>query len=361
MNKKMFVVFFLVLSLFLFESTPQVGRNEVNTSIHNTTTKITYFNATRAFNLIKAQVEFGPRIPGSNAIENVRNLVVNTLSSSESWMIEFQNFSKLWVGNLNISLVNIICTPVSINLSQPYFLLLAHYDSRIIADMDPDPVLATQPVLGANDGASGVAVGLELGIVLREYHNISNFRIVLFDAEDQGGTGWDWIIGSSYFVSSGKLNLTDVSFAILFDMVGGKNAQFKREGHSYQHSKSLVNEIWDTAEHLGYNEYFIKEDLGKITDDHLPFIDEGVIAVDIIDDFRSNYKAWHTSSDTLDQISINTLEATGRTVETVLLNFESSNTPEITFTTSNSTTSINLIFVIIPLFLLTFIRFRRIK
>jgi hypothetical protein len=361
MNKRITIISLLLMSVFLVENAPQVGSNKIDNSLRYKTRVTTYFNATRAYNLIEAQIAYGPRIPGSIAIENVRNLVVQTLENGDDWQVEFQNFSKIWMGDVNISLVNIICTPAGIDLNQPYFLLLAHYDTRIVADKDPDPNLQIQPVLGANDGASGVAVALELGMVLRTHHNMSNFRIILFDAEDQGNTGWNWIIGSRYFVSSGRLNLSEVSFAILFDMVGGMNPKFKREGYSNQYSNALVNDIWNTAHYLDYEEFFVNKSWSKITDDHLPFLEQGVTAVDIIDDFTRNNHTWHTSHDTIDQISINTLEAVGKTVETVLSNFTFLSSSYPTFTTFTFKPSIKLIFVIFPLFLLAILRFSKPK
>jgi hypothetical protein len=361
MNKRITLISLLLMSVFLVENAPQVGSNKIDNSLKYKTRVTTYFNATRAYNLIEAQVAYGPRIPGSIAIENVRNLVVQTLENGDDWQVEFQNFSKIWMGDVNISLVNIICTPAGIDLNQPFFLLLAHYDTRIIADKDPDPNLRIQPVLGANDGASGVAVALELGMVLRKHHNMSNFRIILFDAEDQGNTGWNWIIGSRYFVSSGRLNLSEVSFAILFDMVGGMNPKFKREGYSNQYSNALVNDIWNTAHYLNYEEFFINKSWSKITDDHLPFLEQGVTAVDIIDDFTRNNHTWHTSHDTIDQISINTLEAVGKTVETFLSNFAFLSSSYPTFTAFTFKPSIKLIFVIFPLFLLAILRFSKPK
>lgn len=360
MNKQTLIIYLLVINILLIENAPQVDCTKNDDSLMYQADLATYFNATRAYNLIKEQVDFGPRIPGSEASEGVRNLVVSTLNNGK-WQVEFQNFTEMWGGDINVSLVNIICSPKSIKQNQSYFLLLAHYDSRIVADNDPDPNLRLQPVLGANDGASGVAVALELGMVLLDYHNISNFQIILFDAEDQGGTGMDWIIGSSYFVSSEISNLSNISFTILFDMVGGANAKFKREGYSIQHAEPLVNEIWNTADRLGYDEFFINEPLGAIIDDHLPFVKQGIPSVDIIDDFLHNYDFWHTGHDTLDKISINTVEAVGRTVETVLSNFALSGTFSITLTHFTYISSINLIFTILPMLPLIIFRFRRSK
>jgi Zn-dependent M28 family amino/carboxypeptidase len=263
-------------------------------------------------------VAFGARIPGSVAIEETRVMICDTLNSGGNWNIKFQNFSKEWINDENVTLVNMEISPSTLDLNQPYFLLLAHYDSRRWADQDSNPALRKNPVMGANDGASGVAVALELGRVLLEHHQISNFKIILFDAEDQGNIGWGWLVGSKYYVKSDMFDKEKILFAILFDMVGGHNAIFKREGNSDQSAPSLVSEIWNTADNLGYEEFFVNRSWGSIIDDHLPFIQEGVPAVDIIDDFGGNYKAWHTTSDTIDQINGSTLNAVGKTVEFVL-------------------------------------------
>jgi Zn-dependent M28 family amino/carboxypeptidase len=316
-----------------------------------------YFNKTKAYELIEDQVQFGSRIPGSEAIENTRRMVVHTVNIDGLWEIENQNFSKEWIEGENISLVNMILTPIINNQNQSYFLLLAHYDSRRWADQDTNPALKENPVLGANDGASGVAVALELGRVLITKHEITNFKIILFDAEDQGNIGWNWLIGSRHYVNSELFRQEEISFAILFDMVGGHDAIFKREGFSEKYAQSLVSKIWNLADKINYNQYFVNKSWSKITDDHLPFIEKGVPAVDIIDDFISNYKAWHTTSDTIDQISPETLNAVGQTVEAFLLEIHQNTESNLILPSFTFQTTVSIWNIILPLLVLVIPKF----
>ena len=361
MNTIDFFRYIILISLlshvFILQESEVIARPKTNNIVMNPA----YFNATNAYQLIEQQIQFGPRIPGSEAIEKTRVMLENEVLATSMWDVKYQNFSKLWIDNENISLVNIIYTPLNFDSNHPYFILLAHYDSRLWADNDPDLNMHKKPVLGANDGASGVAVAIELGKVLNFHYNFSNFKMVLVDAEDQGNipskNGWNWLIGSRHFVSSELFQKEDISFVILFDMVGGTNAIFKREGYSNTYAHSLVSKIWKKADELGYNQYFVNETWNKIIDDHLPFLEKGIPAVDIIDDFLRNYKAWHTINDTIDQISIETLEAVGKTIELLLT--------EDNFTTSNKSFNFHssVIFddIITSLFLLTLVRIYRKK
>ena len=165
--------------------------NEVNA----VESQILMFNTSRVYDLIQKQVDIGPRYPGSVGIENTRKMISSELLNYGSWNIFYQNFTKKWIEDEIITCVNIICDPINRNKDEPSFLLLAHYDSRLWANEDPDPQKRKLPVPGANDGASGVAVILELGRIFLEEYNFPNFQLVFFDAEDQGGiNGWDWLI-----------------------------------------------------------------------------------------------------------------------------------------------------------------------
>lgn len=277
------------------------------------------FNQSYAFELVKKQVDLGPRYPGSTGIEKVRRLIWTELLNQQEWSVIYQNFSKIWIDGQNITIVNVICLPKDFNDSEETFILLAHYDTRLWADADPDPQKRTQPVPGANDGASGVAVSLEIGRVLVKY-NITNFMLLFVDAEDQGNIGgWDWILGSAHFVESEEFRRYDFSFGILLDMVGAKGATFSREIYSDTHSKDLVETVWSTASTLGYSNYFLNVTGRSIKDDHIPFLNKGIPVIDIIDDFSVRYKSWHTTSDDLSQISPVTLGVVGRTLEAVLV------------------------------------------
>lgn len=283
------------------------------------------FNSRRAYELVLKQVNLGPRYPGSEGIEKTRLLIASELLPKNNWTIIYQNFSRTWVNNENITLVNVICRPNSYNQTHPSFLLLAHYDTRLWADKDPNSSKRKQPVPGANDGASGVAMVLELGKTLLEEYNVTNFQLVFFDGEDQGNIGgWDWLVGSKFYVKSLDFNDQNLSFGILFDMVGGNNATFKKEKYSEEYASQLVSLIWDEANTLGYDEYFVNRPGEWIIDDHLPLLREGFPAIDVIDDFSSRYFPWHTTFDNMTYISKETLEAVGYTIESFLSQYAGS-------------------------------------
>jgi hypothetical protein len=359
MNRKTLISFVIICSLFIYftlYTTVTTGRVSQTTQLNLSST---FFNSTSAYETIAKQVSLGPRIPGSIGIENTRILIANIYNSENDWNIRYQNFTKSWIGEENVTLVNLIYTPVNLNESQEYFLLLAHYDTRLFADQDNNQVLRYNPVPGANDGASGVAVVLELGKILITKYNISNFKILLFDGEDQGSLsnlGWNWLEGSRFFVESEHFERENISYAFLLDMVGGKDAIFKREGYSDQYAKTLVSAIWNTANDLGYQNYFQNKSWGRIIDDHLPFLQKGVPAIDIIDDFSSNYKAWHTTSDNMSQISVETLKAVGETLEKYIVSVQVSDRPPPTFSTFNFETPISLVVIIAPFLLKGIIR-----
>jgi glutaminyl-peptide cyclotransferase len=193
--------------------------------------------------------------------------------------------------------------------NRSWIIIGAHFDTRIYADEDPDPDKRTQPVPGANDGASGVAVLLELARIL-PVDLKQDIWLVFFDAEDNGNIpGWDWIMGSRYFVNSlqGKPNA-----AIIVDMIGDADLNIYLERGS---DKELSAEIWSVAADLGYSQ-FIPFPKYNILDDHVPFLEAGIRAIDIID---FDYPYWHTTEDTLDKVSSESLEAVGETLRVWLL------------------------------------------
>jgi len=255
------------------------------------------FDGQRALLFVESQMEFGPRIPGSEASRQTAGWIIEQLES-KGWEIERQHFS-----NLGTSLMNIIAKSNGVSGGKP-ILLGAHYDTRPYADRDP--INQEPPVPGANDGASGVAVLIELAHVLDRDRLRQPVWLVFFDAEDSGNIdGWDWIVGSSYFAE----NLTqDLEAVVIVDMVGDRDLQIYIEKNS---DPSLVQEIWNTADQLGY-QAFVNTPKYSIIDDHLPFLHKGIPAVDIID---FDYPSWHTISDTIDKVSANSLEQVGRTLE----------------------------------------------
>ncbi len=254
------------------------------------------FNADRAYRDVVTQVDMGPRVPGSDAHARFRSWLVKDLKRS-GWRVETQ--SEIELGH---NLYNIIAKRGS---GRPWIILAAHYDSRYLADHDSQPDRQLQPVPGANDGASGVAVLLELARILPR-HLSGQVWLVFFDGEDQGNIeGWDWILGSSAFVRDLRRYPDKM---VLIDMIGDRNLQVFYERNS---DIDLSEDIWQTADKLGYGEVFIPLPKYQILDDHIPFQNAGIPAVDIID---FDYSYWHTSQDTANKVAPESLEIIGRTL-----------------------------------------------
>lgn len=254
------------------------------------------FNANRAMRDVEAQVSMGPRTPGSDAHKAVIKYISNNLRKV-GWEFELQKSEMM-----DHPITNIIARRGN---GSEIVVIGAHYDSRLLADKDQDATSALSPVLGANDGASGVAVLLELARVLPEDLD-KQVWLVFFDAEDQGQIpGWDWILGSRAFVN--KLTVQP-SAVVVVDMIGDANLNIFREKSS---DKKLTDEIWGIAAELGFEKKFINKEKYSILDDHLPFLEIGIPAIDIID---FDYPYWHTSEDTIDKVSAKSLEVVGVTL-----------------------------------------------
>lgn len=261
------------------------------------TAEIVAFDGQRAYQDVERQMDFGPRLPGSQAHAQFVDWAIGELATS-GWIVDVQETTYLDQPVKNI----IAKRGVDLN---PWIILGAHYDSRAAADNDPDPTLWREPVPGANDGASGVAVLLELARVLPK--NVDKqVWLVLFDAEDQGRiAGWDWIMGSRAFAES--LSGTPDSVVIV-DMIGDADLNIYMERSS---NPDLIQEIWQVAEQQGHGAEFIPEYKYRIIDDHTPFLQKGLRAIDIID---FDYAYWHTVGDTADKVSAQSLFTVGDTL-----------------------------------------------
>jgi len=289
---------FLVIAIFIV----LVGMSGCQT-LKMTQEDLPVFNAERAYRDVEYQLSLGPRIPGSIGHEKILIWMQAELESN-NWVVERQELISSGKKVINL---------IASRGAGDYILLGAHYDTRILADHDPDPALQDDPVPGANDGASGVAVLLELARTLPEDLPIS-IKLVFFDAEDNGGIDdWDWILGSRAFVRE----LVDKpSAAVIVDMIGDADLEVHYERNS---DIALMEEIWQQARQLGYENIFIPEYKHSMLDDHTPFVEAGIPAVDLID---FNYPFWHTTSDTLDKVSPESLKAIGDTLTAWLLEKE---------------------------------------
>ncbi len=257
------------------------------------------FDGGSAYEYAASQVDFGPRFPGSEGHSAVQEWLQETLIEL-GWEVEPQSFT-----HYGVELTNYIARLPNNTSDAAPLLLGAHYDTRPHADLDLlQPEL---PVLGANDGASGVAVLLELARVLPFHRPNTPIWLVFFDGEDSGNlNGWDWIVGSTYFANQLEVVPQRV---IIVDMVGDRDLQLYFDHNSDQ---SLSFEIWAVAVELGMDG-FIREYKYSMIDDHTPFNRLGIPASVIID---FDYPAWHTTHDDLDMISAESLEQVGQTLFT---------------------------------------------
>ena len=255
------------------------------------------FDGQRAYADVQTQVAFGPRSPGTDGHAQIVAWMRAELESA-GWQVEVQESEAL-----GHPVQNIVAKRGD---ASPQIILGAHYDSRMYADKDPDPANHTQPVPAANDGASGVAVLLELARTLPK-DSVPTW-LVFFDAEDNGRIeGWDWILGSREFV---KNNVLQPRAVVVIDMIGDADLNIYKERNS---NTGLTDEIWGVANSLGYEKQFIAEYKYSMEDDHTPFLEAGIPAVDIID---FDYPYWHTVGDTTDKVSAESLEVVGKTLWT---------------------------------------------
>jgi Zn-dependent M28 family amino/carboxypeptidase len=253
------------------------------------------FDENRAYEFARAQVALGPRTPNTQGHDQVQELIRAELESA-GWTVEFQD--TVGMGH---AIRNIIAKRGD---ADPQIILGAHYDTRFFADHDPDENKRGLPVPGANDGASGVAVLLELAHTLPV--DTVPVWLVFFDAEDNGKIeGWDWILGSRAFAEELKVTPRAV---VIVDMIGDADLNVYLEKNSDQKIRA---EIWGTAEKLGYGGQIINQEKYSMEDDHTPFVEKGIPAVDMID---FDYPYWHTTGDTMDKISAKSLRIIGDTL-----------------------------------------------
>lgn len=273
------------------------------------------FSADSAYNYLARQVEFGPRVPNSVAHREAGDWLISELKRHGAKVTEQKAQLRAFDGTL-LNARNIFgqFNPES----GDRILLLAHWDSRPWADQDPDPAKRSIPVDGANDGASGVAVLLEIARQLNLIPVKKGVDILFVDAEDWGTDGDDssWALGTQYFTAHPPVEGYSPNGAILLDMVGGEGAVFYREYFSERSAPELAQKIWQKARELGYEEMFQDKMGTAVMDDHVELIKGGIPAIDIIEYHPGSgfNPRWHTTSDNLSGISKSTLRAVGETL-----------------------------------------------
>lgn len=283
------------------------------------------FNADSAYQFIQRQVDFGPRVPNTASHVACGDWLESRLKDYthkvyiQKGQVEAYNGEKL-------NFRNIIG---SFNPENPKRIMLcAHWDTRPYADQDPDPSKWEKPIDGANDGASGVGVLLEIARLLNQQPVDLGVDIILFDAEDYGQpefkrSGYvpdSYCLGSQYWARNPHKPGYSAKYGILLDMVGAKGSQFLMEGYSNKYAPSVVRNVWNTAAELGYSSYFpFKKSDQPVIDDHYYInIIAGIPTIDIIhlENNRPSMFAdfWHTHEDNMEIIDKQTLKAVGQTV-----------------------------------------------
>ncbi len=265
------------------------------------------FDKKAAFAYLEAQCAFGPRVPGSEAHLRCRDYLIKTLSGFTD-KVEVQPF-QLSYGRpaRTVEAFNIIAK-FRPELAER-IILCAHWDSRPWADEDPDPKFHSTPVLGANDGASGVAVLLEMARIFHAQPPPVGVDLVFFDGEDVGDSGntWSWARGSQYF--AGHLSKKEYpNYVVLLDMIGDRDLTIAQEAYSLEYAPALMTRVWYIAAALKI-ESFVPERGPAVMDDHIPFLRLGIPAIDLLD---LDYPHWHTSQDTPDKCSPDSLDDVGR-------------------------------------------------
>ena len=266
------------------------------------------FDAAAALEYARIQVQFGPRVPGTDGHRRMGQWLDSLLRTRADSVI-VQEWTHTDKAGRPLPMRNLMArfNPAA----DRRLLFLAHWDTRPIADNDTGSN-AIRPVPGANDGASGVAVLLAMADALRKTPPDVGVDLLFVDGEDYGvfSEDVDVLIGSRYYARN-QAPGPKPDYAVLLDMVGGRDAMFRKEGYSLTAAPAVVELVWGTAARLGHGDVFLPETGGSVTDDHIPLQQAGIRAIDVIPEIAAGYPFWHTVADSTDKLSAATLEAVG--------------------------------------------------
>jgi glutaminyl-peptide cyclotransferase len=271
----------------------------------------TEFDGRTALTYVKTQLDFGPRIPGSEGAARCGDWIVAQMRQRADTVI-VQRWTHTAADGKVLPLRNIIARfrPSATDR----VLYVTHWDTRPVSDESPNPAERSIPVPGANDGASGVALFIALGDVLKKTPPTVGVDLLFVDGEDYGQfspTLKDVLLGSTYFAAHPPFADTAYRplFGVLWDMIGDRDLQIYQEGNSLQRAPEVVSRVWSAAQTLGYADYFVPRLKYTITDDHVPFLDAGYRVIDVIDyDYQEFH---HTPRDTFDKVSAHSLQVVG--------------------------------------------------
>ena len=279
-------------------------------------TPSTPFDGETARGYVKTQLDFGARVPGTEAARKTGDWIVAQMRARADTVIE-QRWNHVTAKGDTLPLRNIFARfrPQA----STRILYVTHWDSRPVSDQAEDPAKRALPVPGANDGASGVGLFIALGDVLKKTPPTVGVDLLFVDGEDYGTFGppdVDVLLGSAYFAAHMPAGYQPI-FGVLFDMIGDADLSIPQESNSVSRAPEVVSRVWDTAAKLGYQRYFPPSVGYAVTDDHIPLLDKGLRVIDVIDlDYlgppgsgKPNYH--HTPEDTLDKVSAQSLKVVG--------------------------------------------------
>lgn len=275
------------------------------------------FSGGRAYQMLKRQCAFGPRYPGVKAHEATADFITSELKPLADEVTVDKFKCKALGKELDLQNIYAVFNPDA----SRFILLCAHWDTRPVADQEVAPAKQDKPILGANDGASGVAVLLELARIFHEKKPDVGVVMAFFDGEDYGPGNKDMFLGSTEFAKRWKVAVKPkgreikYDYGILLDMIGDKNLAIPREGLSQEKATAVVDKVWAAAAAAGYGNIFTDNVPYAISDDHKPLLDAGIKCIDIID---FDYAYWHTLEDTADKCSPKSLQIVGNVISTVV-------------------------------------------
>lgn len=335
-NENMKRLFILLGIIIAFVSCDNGSNKPVQTSTQKNKKKsvvVPAFSGDSAYYFVKTQCDFGPRVPGTTAHQRCAEWFIETLNGYAD-TVYVQDFkARVYDGNI-FDGKNIVG---SFNpTAKKRVIMAAHWDSRPFADNDPDEHNWHTPIDGANDGASGCGVMLEMARVMNNHRIDDNLGVdfIFFDLEDYGTPKWDeatthddlaWGLGSQYWSKKPHVSDYKAYFGILLDMVGASNARFPKEFYSQRDASWVLNKVWRIAREMGYSHNFVNEIGDPINDDHIYMIHyAGIPTIDMIhlngDDNRTScfYPYWHTVNDNINQIDKSTLQMVGNVLMKVI-------------------------------------------
>ncbi len=271
------------------------------------------FDGVAAFGYIETQVAFGPRVPNTEGHQRTGDWILERLRNTTD-SVEEQTFVHVTVDGDTLRKRNLI------GRFRPdvtdRILYVAHWDTRPVADRSANLAEQRQPILGANDGGSGVALLLGVADALALVPPQFGVDLVFVDGEDYG----DWddpelrdvLIGARHYAATLQEGEPHPLFAVVWDMVADRDLRIPQESYSLSRAPEVVQRVWETARRLGYRRVFVDEPGGAVTDDHLPLLQAGIRAIDVIDlDYGPDRAYWHTLQDVIENVSAESLQIVG--------------------------------------------------